>query len=378
MKSGAEEMADVIKNEARALARSHDAWRERAEKVEARARQACQTLVAAFGSVGPEDVEHAAERAAKAHAEALARVADLEAAVCILDTTYKRDEPTASVCKAQGGICKRCGKDANYLFNAAGVADLPSADLCGGCHAQRALAGEPGPCIHGLAGHVDGGVPCPRASDASPIDRAYLDGYEAGRDGEYAPSESLRKWHKDHGPRKCSEQPAEQRPNDASFAGTIEKIIDAVEMTRPTADGGIDALEFRSRVGSALREFGSAQRADKPLPDADATGRDHDLVSELLERWRVDSASFMVRGQLARLLAQVRAEERARTETAGPDVEVRDLYGGGNGPWRLFINGVGVADWPTIKSCEPKEYTEEVARCIRRALQTGSEGRKEP
>lgn len=58
--------------------RERDAARARVEKAEARARQACQTLVAAFGSIGPEDVEHAAERAAKAHAKTLARVAELE------------------------------------------------------------------------------------------------------------------------------------------------------------------------------------------------------------------------------------------------------------------------------------------------------------
>lgn len=48
------------------------------------------------------------------------------------------------------------------------------------------------------------------------------------------------------------------------FADTIEKIIDAVEMTRPTVDGGIDALEFRNRVGVALREFHAGSRPETP------------------------------------------------------------------------------------------------------------------
>lgn len=62
----------------RPLIVENNALRKRAEEAEARARQACQTLVAAFGSIGPENVEHAAERAAEVHAKTLTRVAELE------------------------------------------------------------------------------------------------------------------------------------------------------------------------------------------------------------------------------------------------------------------------------------------------------------
>ena len=44
---------------------------------------------------------------------------------------------------------------------------------------------------------------------------------------------------------------------DSSFAGTIERIVDAVEVH--SSGKGIDSNDFRARVGAALREFAAAQ-----------------------------------------------------------------------------------------------------------------------
>jgi len=50
-------------------------------EAETRCRQACQTLIAVFGSIGPEDVEHAAQRAAEAHSLLRKHVTELESAL---------------------------------------------------------------------------------------------------------------------------------------------------------------------------------------------------------------------------------------------------------------------------------------------------------
>ena len=76
-------VADLVheRGETRRLREMYDGEWRRAEKAEGRARAACQTLISAFGSVGPENVEDAAKRAAEAYAKAMTRIADLEKAI---------------------------------------------------------------------------------------------------------------------------------------------------------------------------------------------------------------------------------------------------------------------------------------------------------
>jgi hypothetical protein len=50
---------------------------------------------------------------------------------------------------------------------------------------------------------------------------------------------------------------------DSSFAGTIERIVDAVEATGPAAKS-VDSNDFRARVGEALKSFAAAQRPETP------------------------------------------------------------------------------------------------------------------
>ncbi len=56
-------------------------------------------------------------------------------------------------------------------------------------------------------------------------------------------------------------RPEKAAARDSSFAGTIEKIVDAVEIARPSG-AAIDGPEFRERVGKALREFHAAYRTE--------------------------------------------------------------------------------------------------------------------
>ena len=54
-------------------------------------------------------------------------------------------------------------------------------------------------------------------------------------------------------------------------------------------------------------------------------------------------------------------------EPPPPRVSVRDI--GVGGPYRLFVGDHGIATWPSKPALEePKEYAEEVARCLRLAL----------
>jgi hypothetical protein len=64
------------------------------------------------------------------------------------------------------------------------------------------------------------------------------------------------------------------------------------------------------------------------------------------------------------------AKRRRQADSA---VVVDDMSKDGTGPWKVLINGYGIATWPWKHSYDevsPKEYAEEVARVLRGALVT--------
>lgn len=60
--------------------------------------------------------------------------------------------------------------------------------------------------------------------------------------------------------------------------------------------------------------------------------------------------------------------------SADPRIETLDLSGDGTGPWKLLVNGHGVANFPSeAVNGDPKSYVEEVVRVLKVAL-TGNKG----
>jgi len=87
---------------------------------------------------------------------------------------------------------------------------------------------------------------------------------------------------------------------------------------------------------------------------------DPDLKKQIEKAAKADDRSFSS--------YLIRALRCALEETAPISIEVVDIAKDKAGPWRLMVNGYGVASWPSPKSAEPKVYAEEAARVLRKAI----------
>jgi hypothetical protein len=62
--------------------------------------------------------------------------------------------------------------------------------------------------------------------------------------------------------------------------------------------------------------------------------------------------------------------KKPRKDPWSHHVRVVDVAGDGSGPWKLFVNGFGVACWSATAEPNPKAYAREVARVLRRAIRS--------
>jgi hypothetical protein len=55
---------------------------------------------------------------------------------------------------------------------------------------------------------------------------------------------------------------------------------------------------------------------------------------------------------------------------SGYNVWIEDVGRDGTGPWKVFVNGHGIAMWPSKGAQDdPEAYAAEVGRCLHNALQ---------
>lgn len=144
-----------------------------------------------------------------------------------------------------------------------------------------------------------------RPNEASPLDRAYLDGYEAGRDGDYAPSESLRKWHKDHDPVAAFDAWWASRSSTAR-----EAAMCIVEEREASSFGGVEIEGEHSQqlcimVSKAQWQRFQSWERERPCPEpARLTPEDwKDIANGRDEDVELDSPNFVPK-QLEELKAR--------------------------------------------------------------------------
>ncbi len=158
---------------------------------------------------------------------------------------------------------------------------------------------------------------------------------------------------------------AEDRPSLIDPSVTDEELR---AVARAYSDGGVTTSEIGMN-GERRVETQSMNIGTHPLFDTDRPEAAQLRAMAIEHSMRHGGPAGPVADLLARAYSmQLLSVTPATAEVTAVEVTVRDMAGDGSGPWRLMVNGFGVAQWPRTPGYSDLAYASESARVLREAL----------